>query len=132
MNDKPPHRAGRSGGRAARTAARAAPLSSELRPVKPGMEGGTYRPLSQIDMDRINEAALSALEEIGLADAPQSGIDIMVAAGAIYGDDGRLRYPRVLVEDMLAKANREITLFGRNSKHDMTLNGKKVHYDQAD
>ncbi len=131
MNDKPPHRAGRSGGRAARTAARAAPLSSELRPVKPGMEGGTYRPLSQIDMDRINEAALSALEEIGLADAPQSGIDIMVAAGAIYGDDGRLRYPRVLVEDMLVKANREITLFGRNSKHDMTLNGKKVHYGTA-
>ena len=131
MNDKPPHRAGRSGGRAARTAARAAPLSSELRPVKPGMEGGTYRPLSQIDMGRINEAALSALEEIGLADAPQSGIDIMVAAGAIYGDDGRLRYPRVLVEDMLVKANREITLFGRNSKHDMTLNGKKVHYGTA-
>ena len=131
MNNKPPHRAGRSGGRAARTAARAAPLSSELRPVKPGMEGGTYRPLSQIDMDRINEAALSALEEIGLADAPQSGIDIMVAAGAIYGDDGRLRYPRVLVEDMLVKANREITLFGRNSKHDMTLNGKKVHYGTA-
>ncbi len=31
------------------------------------------------------------------------GIDIMTAAGAILGEDGRLRFPRALVEDMLGK-----------------------------
>ena len=121
----------RAGGRAARKAARAAPLSDAMRPVRPGMQGGTYKPLTQLDMDRINEAALTALEEIGLADAPQSGIDIMVGAGAILGDDGRLRYPRALIEDMLAKANREITLNARNPKHDLHLGDKKVHYGTA-
>jgi trimethylamine--corrinoid protein Co-methyltransferase len=102
-----------------------------MRPVRPGMQGGTYKPLTQLDMERINEAALCALEEIGLADAPQSGIDIMVGAGAILGDDGRLRYPRALIEDMLAKANREITLYARNPKHDLHLSEKKVHYGTA-
>ena len=131
MTDKTPSRAGRSGGRAARTAARSAPLSEALRPIRPGMQGGTYHPLSRLDMERINESALTALEEIGLADAPQSGVDTMVGAGAIYGDDGRLRYPRALIEDMLAKANREITLFGRNLKHDLHLSEKKVHYGTA-
>ena len=131
MTDKTPSRAGRSGGRAARTAARSAPLSEALRPIRPGMQGGTYHPLSRLDMERINESALTALEEIGLADAPQSGVDIMVGAGAIYGDDGRLRYPRALIEDMLAKANRKITLFGRNLKHDLHLSEKKVHYGTA-
>ena len=121
----------RAGGRAARKAARAAPLSEAMRPVRPGMQGGTYKPLTQLDMERINEAALCALEEIGLADAPQSGIDIMVGAGAILGDDGRLRYPRALIEDMLAKANREITLCARNRKHDLHLSEKKVHYGTA-
>ena len=121
----------RAGGRAARKAARAAPLSDAMRPVRPGMQGGTYKPLTQLDMERINEAALTALEEIGLADAPQSGIDIMVGAGAILGDDGRLRYPRALIEDMLAKANREITLNARNPKHDLHLGDKKVHYGTA-
>ena len=121
----------RAGGRAARKAARAAPLSDAMRPVRPGMQGGTYKPLTQLDIDRINEAALTALEEIGLADAPQSGIDIMVGAGAILGDDGRLRYPRALIEDMLAKANREITLNARNPKHDLHLAEKKVHYGTA-
>ena len=131
MTDETPRRAGRSGGRAARTAARSAPLSEALRPIRPGMQGGTYNPLSQLDMEKINEAALTALEKIGLADAPQSGINIMVGAGAIYGDDGRLRYPRAVIEDMLAMANREITLFGRNPKHDLHLSKKKVHYGTA-
>ena len=121
----------RAGGRAARKAARAAPLAEAMRPVRPGMQGGTYKPLSQLDMERINEAALCALEEIGLADAPQSGIDIMVRAGAILGDDGRLRYPRALIEDMLAKANRGVTLCARNPKHDLHLSEQKVHYGTA-
>ena len=55
----------RAGGRAARTAARAAPLSDTMRPIRPGMEGGTYHPLSQTDMEKINRSALTALEEIG-------------------------------------------------------------------
>ena len=34
----------RSGGRSARKALRAAPLSKEMRPIKPGMESKTYQP----------------------------------------------------------------------------------------
>ena len=36
----------RSGGRTARKTARAAPLAEHLRPVKAGMVGGSYSPLS--------------------------------------------------------------------------------------
>ena len=121
----------RSGGRAARIALRAAPLAQDLRPVRPGMTGGTYTPLSQHDMERIHHAALDALEQIGLADAPQSGIDVMVAAGAILGDDGRLRFPRALVEDMLAKAAKTLTLHGRDPAHDMQIGGNRVYYGTA-
>ena len=97
MINETSRRAGRSGGRAARKASRAAPLAENMRPIRPGMQGGTYKPLSDLDMHNINDSALKALEEIGLADAPQSGISIMVGAGAILGDDGRLRYPRPTV-----------------------------------
>jgi len=121
----------RSGGRAARKALRAAPLSEETRPVRAGMSGGTYKPLTQTDIAKIHEAALTALEEIGLCEAPQSGVDIMVAAGAVYGEDGRLRYPRALVEDMLAKAAKGITLHGRDPAHDLDLRGERVHFGTA-
>jgi trimethylamine--corrinoid protein Co-methyltransferase len=121
----------RSGGRAARRAARAAPLAENLRPVRAGMPGGTYQPLTQDGMERIHTAALDALEQIGLADAPPSGVKHLVGAGCILGDDGRIRFPRALVEDMLAKANRSITLRGRDPAHDLHLSGTSVHYGTA-
>ncbi len=128
MNDQS-HR--RSGGRAARRALRAAPLTDDQRAVRPGMEGGRYDPLANADVARIHAAALQALEEIGLADAPASGVEILTGAGAIQGDDGRIRFPRALVEDMLAKAARGITLHGREARHDLHLSGTRVHYGTA-
>lgn len=121
----------RPGGRAARVAARAAPLPEEIRPVRAGMVGGLYKPLSDADVLKIHSAALDAIEQIGFADAPQSGIDVLTAAGAELGDDGRIRIPRSLVEDMLAVAAKDITLHGRDPKHDLQLSGKKVHFGTA-
>lgn len=126
-----PRRAARAGGREARRAARAAPLAEEIRPIRPGLPGGRYRPLSDADMTRIHAAALDALEQIGLANAPASGVEILTAAGAIRGEDGRIRFPRALVEDMLAVAARDITLHGRDPKYDLHLGGTRVHFGTA-
>ena len=73
----------RTGGRAARHAARAAPLPDASRPVRPGLTGGRYKPLTEADVARIHETALTALEEIGLSGAPPSGVATMTAAGAV-------------------------------------------------
>ena len=128
MTDQSPSR---SGGRAARRAARSAPLARNLRPVRPGMSGGAYKPLSDEDVQRIHHAALDALETIGLADAPPSGVAYLTKAGAIEGDDGRIRFPRALVEDTIAKANRSLTLHSRDGRHDLELSGNRVHYGTA-
>src|SRR5690606_1639196 len=56
-----PRRAARAGGREARRAARAAPLDEALRPIRAGLPGGQYRPLSEAGMARIHAAALDAL-----------------------------------------------------------------------
>lgn len=121
----------RSGGRSARRAMRAAAPTEDQRSIRPGMEGGTYRPLTQQGIERIHQTALDALEQIGLADAPESGVQILTEAGAVLGDDGRLRFPRALVEDMLAKTNRDITLCARNPQYDLALSGTRVHYGTA-
>ena len=121
----------RAGGRAARKAMRAAPLAEDIRPLRPGLEGGTYSPLAPEAVDRIHEAALTALEEIGLADAPPSGIAALTGAGAILGEDGRIRFPRALVEDMVARAPKQVTLHGRDPRHDLDLSGTRTHYGTA-
>ncbi|MGJ8545220.1 MAG: trimethylamine methyltransferase family protein [Sulfitobacter sp.] len=125
------HSPSRSGGRAARRASRAAPLADNIRPVRKGMPGGQYNPLSEADVQAIHHAALEALETIGLADAPPSGVAYLTAAGAILGEDGRIRFPRALVEDALASANRSVTLMGRDPHHDLELSGSNVHYGTA-
>jgi len=57
----------RAGGRTARRNARSAPLADHLRPVKAGMLGGSYSPLSPDGERKIHNAALDALEFIGLS-----------------------------------------------------------------
>ncbi len=121
----------RAGGREARKALRAAPLAEDVRPVRPGLSGGQYKPLTDADIREIHGAALQALEEIGLADAPESGVDAMVAAGATYADDKRVRFPARLVEEMIAVAPKELTLCGRDPAYDMTIAGDRVHYGTA-
>ena len=121
----------RGGGRAARVAVRSAPLADDLRPIRAGLTGGQYNPLTEAGVLRIHQAALDALEQVGLSQAPATGVAAMVTAGAVQGDDGRLRFPRALVEDMLAKAARGITLYGRDPRHHLDLSGTRVHYGTA-
>jgi trimethylamine--corrinoid protein Co-methyltransferase len=112
-------------------AVRAAPLADEIRPIRGGMASGRYRPLTEIDVANIHNAVLRALEEIGLAQAIPSCIEACTAIGAVYGDDGRLRFPRALVEDTIAGAARNITLCARSEKHDLYLSGANTYFGTA-
>lgn len=131
LDQTPIDRRRRGGGRAARVAMRAAPLAEETRPVRPGMTGGQYKPLSDADVLRIHHAVLDALEVIGVSQAPETGIKAMTEAGAVLGDDGRLRFPRAMVEDMVAKAAKGFTLYGRDPQYDLTLTDQRVHFGTA-
>ncbi|MEP0520169.1 MAG: trimethylamine methyltransferase family protein [Hyphomicrobiales bacterium] len=122
----------RSGGRNARKAMRSAPLADGLRPVRPGVSGGQYKPLKERDMTRIHEAALQILDEIGLSLAPESGVNAMVAYGAMYSpEDQRLRFNPAVVERALKDANRQVVLHARDPKYDLNLTGERVHYGTA-
>src|SRR5262250_3896588 len=123
--------AGRRGGRDARRALRAAPLAANQRPVRPGLEGGRYKPLEDADILRIHQAALDVLEQIGLADAIPSCIEVCTAAGAKLTKSGRLIFPRALVEDTIAKAARRFPLCGQDPQHDLEPWGKRVYFGTA-
>lgn len=131
QNRKIPHSSRRSGGREARRTLRAAPLAEDLRPVWAGLEGGNFKPLDAAAVKAVDATVYQILEEIGLSQAPDTGIKYMTEAGAVLGDDGRLRFPRALVEHTLAICGRHITLHGQNPKHDLLLSGSRVHYGTA-
>ncbi len=121
----------RSGGRSARRALRSAPLSDTIKPVRMGLEGGRYTPLSQSDIGQIHGAVLDVLENIGLSQATKGCIEACERVGAVFGDDGRLRFPPKLVEDTIAAANRDFILYGRDEQHNLKPQGTKVHFGTA-
>ena len=116
----------RRAGRKARKEKREAATVSSA--VWPGVEGGTYRPLSRRDMERINDTALTMLETIGMAAAIPEVVDAAAAKGCKLDSDGRLRFPRSLVEDLIAGAAHSFTLRALDSDHDVELGGDRVHY----
>jgi len=128
MSVKPTVR--RRGARAAMIAKRKAPLPQALRPVRPGLEGGRYRLLSETDIAKIHRAALDILATIGLADAIPSCVEAVTRAGGEYRD-GRLYFPQALVEDTLAGAARHFVLHGQTPEHDMQPWGKKIYFGTA-
>jgi len=94
-------RSGRKGrGREARLASRRAGTTGNV--VQPGMQGGTFKPLSDRDISRIHTAALDVLERIGIGDPIPEILDVALPKGCTLGDDGRLRFPRALIEDVIA------------------------------
>ncbi|MGB0388670.1 MAG: trimethylamine methyltransferase family protein [Ardenticatenaceae bacterium] len=103
----------------------------EVKPKKPviwpGMVGGRYQPLTQREMERIHETALDLLENVGMAQAIPSMIEIVTGAGGWMNEHGRLCYPRSLVEDILGRAPRKFVMPGQDPKHDLEVGGRRVY-----
>jgi trimethylamine--corrinoid protein Co-methyltransferase len=123
--------AGRRGGRAARPALRAAPHTDDVRPVRPGMEGGHYQALRPADIEKIHEAALDVLASIGIADAIPSCVELMTSKGCTLSPEGRLLFPRALIDETLQMAGRRFPLYGQDPRHDLEPWGTKVYFGTA-
>ncbi len=122
----------RPGGRAARRELRSRELPEDKRPVRPGMPGGgRYKPLDDADVVRIHQAALDSLEQVGMARAIPSCVEILTGAGARLNEHGRIVFPRALVEDVIAGAGRNFTLYGQHPSHHMEVGGNRVYFGTA-
>ena len=114
-------------GRVARKAQRAAPIERDERPVWPGVEGGRYKPLSDREVQLVHETVLDLLERVGLSSAIPSMIALVTEAGGSLTNDGRLLFPRSLVEDVIANCEKEFVLYGQVPGRELSLSGNRVH-----
>ncbi len=93
----------------------------------PAYAGGRYLPLSDDDMRRIHATVLDVLENIGLIKAIPSMVELVTAKGGSLTDEGRLLFPRDLVEDVIAGSRRSFTLSGQSPEHDIELKSQDVY-----
>ena len=92
----------------------------------PGQSGGHYQPLSATDIQRIHDTALDVLENIGIGDPIPEILHYALPGGCILGDDNRLRFPRALIEDLIAQSAKEYPLYAPDPQHDQTVRGQEV------
>ena len=78
-------------------------------------------------MALISAASFDILERIGLSDASETAIQAVVGRGGRTTENGRLLFPRHLVEAALGGLRRDFTLCGRNPIHDIEMTAAKVH-----
>ena len=88
---------------------------------------GRFKPLDQDELARISDASFDILEKVGLSHAPKVGIDAVVARGGHITPEGRLLFPRILVEEVLDNLRRDFVLCGRETCHDIDMSLSRVH-----
>ena len=96
--------------------------------VRPGLFGGSYQPLSAADVQRIADTALDVLANIGFSAVTDEIRDYALAKGAHFNANGRLCFPRSLVEDLIANAAREIVYHGRDDDRTVRSGGNRVYF----
>ena len=94
------------------------------------MPGGRYQPLSELDTHKINEAVMETLSTIGLSQAIPSCVERVTRAGGSYRD-GRLYFPRALVEDTIANCAKDVILYGQDPRYDIEVSGSRVYFGTA-
>lgn len=113
-------------GRSNRTKARQA--GPPANPCPPGQIGGFYKPLNVPDIERIYETSVSILEKLGMAEVPERLLQDLLKAGANLGENGRVTFPRSLIEDAIASAKRKFIFHGRDETRSIEVGGQKVYF----
>lgn len=93
-----------------------------------GGMGGQYRPLAEAQVRAIHEASLECLREVGIEVESPEARDIYRRHGADVDESvQRVRFPRHLIEEAVARAPRTIRLCGRDPRHDLEVGGRRVY-----
>ena len=94
--------------------------------ARKGLEGGSYKPLSEDDIAQIHDTSMRVFEDVGFQVNSDKALTFFQDAGAAV--DGRIvRLPREAVMELVARAHSEVTLHGRYPEHHITLGGTQVY-----
>ncbi|MFO1035430.1 MAG: trimethylamine methyltransferase family protein [Geminicoccaceae bacterium] len=86
--------------------------------------------VSADELESIHEASLKVLEEIGMDVLLPEARKVYRDAGGEAGEGTRIRFPRELITDAVAKAPSTFKLHARNPAHDLEVGGDRMMFAQ--
>jgi len=89
-----------------------------------------FQLLSKGQKERIHLASLKILEEVGVIIQSDAALKLVADGGADVDMNKKIAHiPQHLVNESLVKAPSTISMFSRDGKHDLALEGNRVHFD---
>ncbi len=119
----------RTGGRSGRKTARSKGTKGKV--VFPGMSGGKYQPLSDRDIERIYNTALDLLENVGIGEPIEEVLRYALPGGCTLDADNRLRFPRSLVEDLIAISAKGYIDYAPDPVNDLEIKDENVFFSTS-
>jgi trimethylamine--corrinoid protein Co-methyltransferase len=83
--------------------------------------------LSDNERSDVHEASMRILSEIGFKVTSERAVELLCRAGAnINQETGSVRFPRGMIEGAIGTAQKRVTLFSRDKKHDCRLYDREI------
>jgi trimethylamine--corrinoid protein Co-methyltransferase len=96
--------------------------------IRRGLAGGSFRPLTDSAIEKVHQAVIRIVEEVGFEVNSEEGLDLFRRAGAsVDGQKNLVRLPGEKAMELVASAPSEIRLCGQDEKHDILLGGSRVY-----
>ena len=103
------------------------------KPADPSMQDGTRiglrcAPLSEQDVQKVHRAALDLLQDVGLANPTPRVRELCIEHGCTLVEDGRLAFPRSLIEDVISNASKSFPVHGRDDRFSFEAKSGSVRF----
>jgi trimethylamine--corrinoid protein Co-methyltransferase len=99
-----------------------------MKPIRKGVIGGSYKPLSEESVQKVHETAMRLIEEVGFQVNSETALTLFERAGAQVDRERRLvRLPRDKTIELINMAPSEVRLCGQEDRHDILLGGSRVY-----
>ncbi len=95
---------------------------------QPGLVAKHYRLFSEEDVHEIDRAVMSTLENIGIEVNSREARELLLEAGAKHKSGNTVLIPEALMRECIDRAPSEVTLCGREDRHDLELADSRVHF----
>ena len=96
--------------------------------VRKGLAGGSYKPLTDESINRINRSVMRVIDEIGFEVNSASALELFEKAGArVDKESKRVCLSEDKVMELIELAPSEIVLYGQDKKQDIFLGSNRVY-----
>jgi len=96
--------------------------------IRKGLVSGSYRPLTEDSIIKIDHTVMRVIEEVGFEVNSEAALDLFEQAGAwVDRQERRVRLPQAKARKLIGMAPPEVRLCGQEEKHDIFLGDSRVY-----